>query len=145
MPLRSIINKELTEHFIFWKPRDIVSGDFYWFKKIENKIIFAVADSTGHGVPGAFMSMLGIAFLNEIVTEDSHESSTCKTDIILNDLRTKVKTTLRQSEDIKSTKDGYDLSLLMINTDTLELNFSGANNALYTEVFGFIYQSFTGS
>lgn len=131
LPPRAMIRKELPRHFIVWKPRDIVSGDFYWFKRIDDNIIFVAADSTGHGVPGAFMSMLGIAFMNEIITEDSHHSSTCKTNVILNDLRSKLKVTLRQSDEKSGTKDGYDLSLLMLNTKTLDLSFSGANNSIY--------------
>ena len=63
-------NKYLPEHFILFKPKDIVSGDFYWMTYIEGRVVIAAADCTGHGVPGAFMSMLGAAFLNDIVNKE---------------------------------------------------------------------------
>ena len=131
LPPKEIISDLLVKHFIFYKPRDIVSGDFYWFKKIEDTFVFAVADCTGHGVPGAFMSMLGIAFLNEIVSDDTHNPATCSANLILNDLRNKVVTSLRQSIDNDTTRDGMDIALVMINTKTYELQFAGAYNPLY--------------
>ena len=86
-------NKNMPEHFILYLPRDIVSGDFYWISEKENKTIFAAADCTGHGVPGAFMSMLGMSFLNEIVNKSKRLSSAR----ILDKLRDHVKETLSQS------------------------------------------------
>ncbi|MEN8120284.1 MAG: SpoIIE family protein phosphatase [Bacteroidota bacterium] len=126
-PSKNYVNEILQDYFVLLKPRDIVSGDFYWIKKIRNFTIIAVADCTGHGVPGAFMSMLGISFLNEIVGPKSLES----TDVILNHLRNKVKKSLRQKGKDGETKDGMDIALYIINTETLELQYSGAYNPLY--------------
>jgi len=66
---RQLIHEYGVNHFILFKPKDIVSGDFYWLNIVDEKLIIAVADCTGHGVPGAFMSMLGIAFLNDIINK----------------------------------------------------------------------------
>jgi tetratricopeptide (TPR) repeat protein len=117
----------LPEHFIFWRPRNIVSGDFFWMKKIKNFVVITIADCTGHGVPGAFMSMLGLMFLNEIVTTRSLDSS----GQILNKLREKIKTSLHQSGKEGEAKDGMDISFFIIDNDTLEMQFSGAFNPLY--------------
>ncbi len=131
LPPASLIKQAINDSFVFFKPKDIVSGDFYWFKKIGKNIIFAVADSTGHGVPGAFMSMLGIAFMNEIVTDEFHNSDSCSASTILDDLREKVKNTLRQTGEDDQTKDGMDMALILLNTETLVLQYSGAYNPLY--------------
>jgi len=127
LPPEYQINESLPEHFILFKPKDIVSGDFYWFRKIENKVVLVAADSTGHGVPGAFMSMLGIAFLNEIINQqdewEAHE--------LLNRLRQKVITSLHQTGKIGEAADGMDLSLCIIDQHTMQAQFAGANNSLY--------------
>ena len=70
LPGKLALEKYLPEHFIFFKPRDIVSGDFYWVEQKNDRVIICAADCTGHGVPGAFMSLLGLTFLNEIVNKD---------------------------------------------------------------------------
>lgn len=127
LPISNEISDALYEHFVLYKPCNIVSGDFYWFKKIKNFLVIATADCTGHGVPGAFMSMLGIAFLNEIVTRRSMDSSA----EILNRLRNRVKKSLHQHGKFNETNDGMDISLYIINEETLELQFSGAYNPLY--------------
>ena len=126
-PSTEYVNEVLNEYFLLFKPRDIVSGDFYWIKKIENSIIIAIADCTGHGVPGAFMSMLGTSFLNEIV----HPRNMENTDEILNLLRHRVKNSLGQRGRKNEAKDGMDMALYSINTETLELHYSGAHNPLY--------------
>ncbi len=131
LPPDSQIQDVINEYFVLFKPKDIVSGDFYWFKKINKNIVFAAADSTGHGVPGAFMSMLGIAFMNEIVTEEFHNSDSCSASTILDDLRDKVKNSLRQTGEEGQTKDGMDMALILLNTETLIMQFSGAYNPLY--------------
>ena len=131
LPDNNIMKKYLSDYFVFFKPKDVVSGDFYWFKKIGKNIVFAVADSTGHGVPGAFMSMLGIAFLNEIITKEFYNSDSFSTALILDNLREKVKTTLHQTGEDDKTKDGMDMSLILFNTETLVLQYSGAYNPLY--------------
>ncbi|OQY02552.1 MAG: hypothetical protein B6I20_06800 [Bacteroidetes bacterium 4572_117] len=126
-PSTDYVDSVLDDYFLLFKPRDIVSGDFFWIKKIDDFIIVAVADCTGHGVPGAFMSILGTSFLNEIVShkdlDDANE--------ILNLLRYKVKESLGQRGRARETKDGMDLALYYINTETLELQYSGAHNPLY--------------
>lgn len=131
LPPQNYIDELFKEYFILYEPRDIVSGDFYWAKKINNFVIFAAADSTGHGVPGAFMSMLGISYLNEIVSEEFYSERQMSAANILNDLRLKVKSSLRQSDDKDSTKDGIDIALIILDTQTLELQFAGAYNPLY--------------
>ena len=110
-----------------FKPRDIVSGDFYWVQQIKNRTYIAVADCTGHGVPGAFMSMLGVAFLNEIITKFNNPTA----GDILNQLRINVKRSLHQTGRIGEQKDGMDISLCVIDKDKNQLEFSGANNPLY--------------
>jgi serine phosphatase RsbU (regulator of sigma subunit) len=113
-----------TEYFILFKPKDIVSGDFYWATQINEWLIVTVADCTGHGVPGAFMSMLGISFLNEIV----RKKEIVKASDILDQLRTTVIDALKQKGDSGEQKDGMDISLSVINTETYEMQFAGANN-----------------
>jgi serine phosphatase RsbU (regulator of sigma subunit) len=118
--------KNLDQHFVIFQPKDIVSGDFYWTLEKNNIVYAAVADCTGHGVPGAFMSMLGIAFLNEI-TKSGELKSPAE---ILNELRTKVIKELGQSGTIGENKDGMDISLVKIDRNKNLLEFSGAHNPL---------------
>jgi len=117
----------LPEHFIMFKPCDIVSGDFYWMTKRDSKIVIAAADCTGHGVPGAFMSMLGISFLNEIVNVRNET----KPNLILNHLRDSIKSTLSQTGKEGESKDGMDIALCTIDIDARKLEFAGAYNPLY--------------
>ena len=124
LPSDDYIKEVLPERFILFKPRDIVSGDFYWINKVDENIIVAAADCTGHGVPGAFMSMLGISFLNEIV----NKNKTIQPDLILNELRNMVINSLNKSEN--QIKDGMDIALIRINIKTLELEYAGAYNPL---------------
>ncbi len=110
------------QYFVLFKPKDIVSGDFYWAHRAENKYIWAVADCTGHGVPGAFMSMLGNSLLNEIVIENKiHRPSE-----ILNRLRAKI--ILALTKENVSQNDGMDISLCVWDRSNNMLEFSGANN-----------------
>ncbi len=113
------------EHFILFRPRDVVSGDFYWAYSNHDHVFWAAADCTGHGVPGAFMSMLGIGFLNEIVAEGG-ETDPGK---ILDKLRTKIIRSLEQKGD-EQRKDGMDIALCVLNKKTNELQFSGAYSSL---------------
>jgi len=119
-------DKVLNQYFITFKPRDIVSGDFYWFTKIENKTIVVAADCTGHGVPGAFMSMLGITFLNEIV----NKQKITEPDQILNQLRKEIIKALKQGRESKS-KDGMDIAIVVIVPEKNILEYAGANNPVY--------------
>lgn len=127
LPDRFLMDTLFQEYFIFLKPLQIVSGDFYWLKKIENNFIFAVADCTGHGVPAAFLSMLGISTLSETVNK--YES--LKASDILERLRASLKKTLIQTLDKKTSEDGMDIALCVYNTDTKILQFSGAFRPLY--------------
>ena len=127
-PLQSFWAFVLVIYFILWKPRDIVSGDFYWFKRLEDKVVIVVADCTGHGVPGAFMSLLGISFLNDILTKDESLASYQ----ILDRLSEMIKLALQQQAGKKRmASDGMDMGLCIINHKTLEMDFAGANNPLY--------------
>jgi len=127
MPKAEEIDAILPEHFILFKPRDIVSGDFYWMTEKNSKIIVAAADCTGHGVPGAFMSMLGISFLNEIVNVRDET----KPNLILNHLRDSIKSTLSQTGKEGESKDGMDISLCTIDLKSRKIEFAGAYNPLY--------------
>lgn len=116
------------DYFVMLKPKDVVSGDFYWAHYFnDNKAIWVAADCTGHGVPGAFMSMLGIGFLNEIVIEDNIQSP----DEILNRLRTKIINALRQKGVQHQQMDGMDLALCLIDKSSSRLFYAGANNPLW--------------
>lgn len=126
LPPDDYIRKLLPDHFLIYRPRDIVSGDYYWMTEKNGKIITMVADCTGHGVPGAFMSMLGVAFLNEIISK--HENP--KVDLILNELRAQVIKSLHQTGREGENQDGMDVSLYIIDIETLELEYAGANNPL---------------
>jgi serine phosphatase RsbU (regulator of sigma subunit) len=127
LPSVSVINKVVAESFVLNKPKNIVSGDFYWSHRIDDRLIVTAADCTGHGVPGAFLSMLGITFLNEITFKmDILDANT-----ILEILRRRVIKTLHQEGYVKRRLDGIDLSLVVIDLNTKELQFAGANNPLY--------------
>jgi serine phosphatase RsbU (regulator of sigma subunit) len=120
--------KGLTKKcFILYIPKDIVSGDFYWFTKVKNKLIIAAGDCTGHGVPGALMSMLGISFLEEIISKrgilDSGE--------ILSELRNEIQRALHQKGFREGTKDGMDISLCIVDYKEKSVQYSGAYNDLY--------------
>lgn len=110
------------EHFRFNKPKDIVSGDFYWQQQTDNYHYIAVADCTGHGVPGAFMSVLGFTFLNEVFTE----MPDAPVNEMLDALRIKIKRALRHTNNSDSNKDGLDIALIRINRKHRQLQFSGA-------------------
>ena len=133
LPPDNYIKKILPEHFILYKPKDIVSGDFYWITEKEGIIIIAAADCTGHGVPGAFMSMLGIAFLNEIVNKigiNKHIRA-FKASEILNQLRGQVIQSLHQDFDMDHLKDGMDISLCIIDIEHKHMQYAGAHNPAY--------------
>ncbi|MFH2094359.1 MAG: SpoIIE family protein phosphatase [Bacteroidota bacterium] len=126
-PDGNILETYFSDHFVLLKPRDVVSGDFYWTAHINNCTIVAVADCTGHGVPGAFMSMLGISFLHDIVLK---EHNTYPGDI-LNKLREAIIHALKQKDGVESQKDGMDIALCSFNSETKQMQFSGANNPIY--------------
>lgn len=121
------IGNYVKEFFILFKPKDIVSGDFYWAIYLNNKFYLATADCTGHGVPGAFMSMLGINFLNEIIIE----KGITRPDEILNALRTEIIEALNPEGTIEKSKDGMDMSLCCFDFSKLTLEYASANNGIY--------------
>ncbi len=127
LPGAEILEKMLPEHFIIFKPRDIVSGDFYWAAEQNNKVYFTAADCTGHGVPGAFMSMLGIGFLNEIVKKNG----SIEPDEMLNELRLYLIKALHQKGESGENKDGMDMVMCKYDKSTHRLTFAAANNPLY--------------
>jgi serine phosphatase RsbU (regulator of sigma subunit)/tetratricopeptide (TPR) repeat protein len=122
-------SKIAKEHFIFFQPKDVVSGDFFWAYQNEerNLAIWVAADCTGHGVPGAFMSMLGVGLLNEIIIENKNYD----TSQILNKLREKIIKALESKSNSKQRKDGMDLSICIWDKTENILQFSGANNPIY--------------
>jgi serine phosphatase RsbU (regulator of sigma subunit) len=115
------------ENFLFMKPRDKVTGDFFFWSKVDDKIVIAVADCTGHGVPGAFMSMLGLTMIREIVNKDK-VTDTAK---ILNMLREEVITALRQKFSPGAQKDGLDIAVISIDKANNQIQYSGAHNSIY--------------
>jgi len=133
LPPDNFIDNILNEYFIIYIPRDIVSGDFYYVNKKENIIIIAVADCTGHGVPGALMSMLGFAFLNEIINKTVYNKhiKNLHTDEILNELREYIINSMHQKGSGNEPLDGMDIALVFIDTESHILEFSGAHNPVY--------------
>ncbi len=125
-PLQNMY-QELKNAFVLYRPKDIVSGDFYWFAKRNNKRFVASVDCTGHGVPGAFMSIIGNTLLNEIVTE----KNIIEPAEILNELHVGVKVALKQSESETERRDGMDIALCSLNEDGTILEYAGANRPLW--------------
>ncbi len=127
LPPEKYIQNIIPDRFIINKPRDVVGGDFYWAAKHFNKNVIAVADCTGHGVPGGFMSMLGIAILNEIISTEkpleAHE--------ILTQLRNRVVEALHQRHRLSETLDGMDITLVILDQEKKEIQFSAAYHSLY--------------
>ncbi len=127
LPENSIIRKWLPESFILYKPRDVVSGDFPWFMQVGDEIFIAAVDCTGHGVPGALISLIGYFLLNDIV----RSRKILNPGLILDALDEGVTQTLRQDEDDSRTKDGMDISLCKINLKNNTLEYAGAHRPLY--------------
>ncbi len=127
LPPECLFEQYFSEFFILYRPRDIVSGDFYWMIEKDKNIIIAAADCTGHGVPGSLMSMLGMAALTEIASKTEQINAAD----ILNQLRYKIISLLRQSNDRQSTKDGMDISICVYNPEKLSIQNAGAFNSIY--------------
>ncbi|MCF6366282.1 MAG: tetratricopeptide repeat protein [Bacteroidales bacterium] len=125
LPDKKMFVQDIEDYFIYFKPKDIVSGDFYWMTLFDDKLIVTAADCTGHGVPGAFMSMLGITFLNEIVNKDRISEA----GKILDKLRAKIIDSLHQTDG--ESKDGMDMAISVIDTKKQEIQYAGAYNPLY--------------
>jgi len=126
LPPHDTMAKVLSAFHVFYRPKDIVSGDFHWNTFYKQRLIVAAADCTGHGVPGAFMSMISISSLNKVVKEKQITDPA----EILNHMRTDIITDLKQSGDTQS-KDGLDIALLSIDPKTRNVKFAGAYNSLY--------------
>ncbi|MBL4593875.1 MAG: tetratricopeptide repeat protein [Flavobacteriales bacterium] len=129
LPEESLL-KNSFESFIYYRPKDIVSGDFYWIKELEDKIFFSVVDCTGHGVPGAFMSIIGANSLNKII-EDLRIETTGEILDELNVLVNKALGKKETSDDILSIRDGMDITICCLDKTNNMLEYSGANNSLY--------------
>ena len=127
LPETSIINKVLPDSFILYKPRDVVSGDFPWFVQMNDNIFLAAVDCTGHGVPGALLSLIGYFLLNDII----RSQKVTDPGKILDLLDQGVTETLRQDQDDSATKDGMDIALCKINTKTKTVEYAGAHRPLY--------------
>jgi serine phosphatase RsbU (regulator of sigma subunit)/ligand-binding sensor domain-containing protein len=127
LPPDDYLDDFIPNRFIFYKPRDIVSGDFFWITEKDSKVIIVTADCTGHGVPGAMMSMLGMAFLNEIITKTENLNPAS----ILEQLRSEVIDSLRQTGKEGEAQDGMDLSLCIYDFKNMILEYSGANSPLF--------------
>ncbi len=136
LPPEELLHKALREHFILFKPRDIVSGDYYWTLQKNGKLFIAVADCTGHGVPGAFLSVMGISSLNEIVSRKDNLSAA----EILEDLRSYVVRSLHQTGDRYEARDGIEIALCIIDPNKGDLEFAGANRPLYVVRKGEVIQ-----
>jgi serine phosphatase RsbU (regulator of sigma subunit) len=128
LPTKEYVESVLPyEHFVYFKPRDIVSGDFYWIDWTADCIIVAVADCTGHGVPGAIVSMLGIAALNKV----SSKMKEPKADLLLNELRKEVIRQLNPIGSANERADGLDIALTVIHKKSRKIEFAGAYMPLY--------------
>ncbi|KPK87792.1 MAG: hypothetical protein AMS27_01290 [Bacteroides sp. SM23_62_1] len=127
LPDLSLLNTIIEDHFILFRPRDIVSGDFFWTATVENSTVITVSDCTGHGVPGAFMSMLGMSILKEVVQKEyiTHPG------VILRKLRKEIINALGQKGVSGEQRDGMDLALVTIYHESRKLEFAGAYNSLY--------------
>ncbi|MBO7141705.1 MAG: SpoIIE family protein phosphatase [Bacteroidales bacterium] len=123
----SKLKQWLPQMFVYFKPKDIVSGDFYWFSKFENKYVITAIDCTGHGVPGAFLSMVGNTLLHEIV----NIKHVFKPDVILTMLHTGIRLALNQSNEDSDSEDGMDMSLCTVDAKLHRFQFAGAKNNLY--------------
>ena len=127
LPEKEELDKHLPSYFILNKPRNIVSGDYYWLAHKDNKVVVAVADCTGHGVPGAFMSILGLAFLNEVLNQTESISANA----ILNQLRSHVIKSLHQTGKTDEARDGMEMALCVVDFNKKRLQYSGAFRPLY--------------
>lgn len=127
LPSDAEIKKQLPQSFIYFQPRDAVSGDFYWLSTIKEKTIIACVDCTGHGVPGAFMSLIGNTLLNAII----NEKRIINASLILKRLHLEVLKALHQSNERVQSRDGMEMSLCVIDNKTNTIEFAGAMNPLY--------------
>ncbi len=128
-PPYNFLKNYFTNSFVFFQPKEIVSGDFYWISEKNDILIIAVADCTGHGVPGAFMSVLGITILNEVTNELDINNSQASD--ILNKLREKILQALHHDKNQRKTQEGIDIAVIKIDKNIKQLQYSGANNPIH--------------
>ncbi len=140
MPTEAMMESVWGKCLILFRPRDIVSGDFYWTMQIGRFKALAVADCTGHGVPGAFLSILGISMLNDLVASANMNSSETTAAKLLNELRTKIRISLRQKSDDYTNQDGMDIALCLYDTQLHNLQYAGAFRPLLLARSGEIIQ-----
>ncbi len=132
LPPLNCLDGVFSDNFIFYKPKDIVSGDYYWMTQLDQKIVVAAADCTGHGVPGGFLSMLGVSYLNDIVNKKYSEGKeNFSAGNILNSLRNQFIQSLNQAGRKFQTSDGMDISLVIYDRLAETLEYAGANNSIY--------------
>lgn len=127
LPSGKILGKGFVENFVLYMPKDIVSGDFYWFAEKNEHSLIAAVDCTGHGVPGAFMSIIGYTNLNKIVVEQGYTEP----DVILRKLDRDITAALKQKEDGSESRDGMDIALCSLNIFEGVLSYAGAQRPLY--------------
>ena len=127
LPSPAYIDNILSDYFTIYKPKDIIGGDFYWVREIDDYKVVIVADSTGHGVPGALMSMLGVTLLNEQFRTFGIRQPA----VILGHLRNKVKEILAQEGSVKDQKEGIEMAIVILDQEKKELQFAGANRPLF--------------
>ena len=127
LPAMTLLQEKVQEHFVLFKPRDVVSGDFYWFAEVEDKMVITVADCTGHGVPGAFMSMMGMSLLKEIVQKEyiTHPG------VILRRMRKEIINAMGQKGVTGEQRDGMDMALITYDPGGQKIDYAGAYNSLY--------------
>lgn len=127
LPVITELNEKVKDQFVFFRPRDVVSGDFYWFAEVEGKLVVTVADCTGHGVPGAFMSMMGMSLLKELVQKEyiTHPG------VILRRMRKEIINTMGQKGISGEQRDGMDLALITYDPQERKIDYAGAYNSLY--------------
>lgn len=131
VPSPDIMKKIFGDCMIYWSPLNIVSGDFYWATQVGHQKLITAADCTGHGVPGAFMSMLGVSTLNDIAAQKDVEDHNVTAAGILDELRDKIIAALRQSGPQRETQDGMDMVFCIIDNNKGELQYAGANRPLW--------------
>ncbi len=126
LPSESKLQRLLKEHFVLYLPRDIVSGDYYWVEEFNDQVVVAVADCTGHGVPGAFLSAMGISLLNEIVLTSKAYSYELTPSFILKTLNKRIRNIVETSENEEDIYDGMDISVCIIDKKHKQFSYSGA-------------------
>jgi serine phosphatase RsbU (regulator of sigma subunit) len=128
LPSQELVSALLPDSFVFFNPKNIVSGDFFWVHRIdEHTVLYAAVDCTGHGVPGAFMSIMGYHLLEQIVVKNQLDQPS----LILNELTKSVIKSLKQTNELGSVKDGMDIALCKIDFQNYTLEYAGAHNSLY--------------